>query len=128
MVEEVTCTENARVKAEQPCFVIVDQQNRIVEYRLREKPKLYVGRGVQLLKGDRWISGTLEEITQVYQQYLVRVRYSDEVATVPNREALACLRAGSKTPLQYLVQRSGTRLAPRALAMYSWRPVTTKPK
>ena len=84
VVEEVTCTEKARVKAEQPCFVIVDQRNRIVEYRLREKPKLYVGARVQLLKGDRWISGTLEEITQVYQQYLVRVRYSDEVATVPN--------------------------------------------
>ena len=66
---------------EQPCFVIVDQRNRIVEYRLREKPELYVGARVQLLKGDRWISGTLEEITQVYQQYLVRVRYSDEVSS-----------------------------------------------
>ena len=84
VVEEVTCVENARIKAEQPCFVVVDQRNRIVEYRLREKPELYVGARVQLLKGDRWISGTLEEITQVYQQYLVRVRYSDEASSASN--------------------------------------------
>ena len=79
VVQSVSCEMAQRVKSGEHCFSIVDQRNRIVEYRLRENPDLYVGARVQLLKGDRWISGTLDEITQVYQQYLIRIRYMDDV-------------------------------------------------
>lgn len=79
VVDQVSCKEGQRIRADEPCFSVVDQRNRIVEFRLREKPEQYVGARVQLLKGGRWISGTLDEITQVYQQFLVRVRYKDEI-------------------------------------------------
>lgn len=80
-VEAVLCKSGESIQAGQPCFEVVDRRKRLVEFRLREKPRLFIGARVQLLKGDRWISGTLDEITPVYQQFLVKVRYEDEFRT-----------------------------------------------
>ena len=43
VVDQVTCKGGQRIHADEPCFSVSDQRNRIVEFRLREKPKQYVG-------------------------------------------------------------------------------------